>query len=199
LHKPFGPRLHHSDSGDNNVLSNRRQALVVTAAFVIAACAKKDSATADTTAAGAASAATAVASSAPAGEPSANDVSNYDLNMDRMRKWVAAMKGFSAEAQRDSTAAAAIAMDAGASTAQMIAGLERNPIAKRVLRQAGLSARDYVWTTAAYMQAAMTAGVMEMPNAKAPEGMNMKNIEFVKAHNAELEKMMKEAGMAEGR
>jgi hypothetical protein len=181
------------------VLSNRRQALFVIAAFAIVACAKKDSATSDTTVAGAASAPTATASTAPAGEPIANDVSNYELNMDRMRKWVAAMKGFTAEAKRDSTAAAAIAMDQGASTAQMIAGLERNPLAKRVLRQAGLSAADYVWTTAAYMQAAMMAGVMQMPNAKVPEGMSMKNVEFVKAHNAELEKMMREAGMAEGR
>jgi hypothetical protein len=181
------------------VLSHRRQGLVVIAAFAIAACAKKDSGTSDTTAAGAAPAPTATASAAPTGEPTANDVSNYELNMDRMRKWVAAMKGFAAEAKRDSTAAAAMAMDQGASTAQMIAGLERNPLAHRVLRQAGLSARDYVWTTAAYMQAAMMAGVMQMPNAKAPEGMNMKNVEFMKAHNAELETMMKEAGMSENR
>jgi hypothetical protein len=90
-------------------------------------------------------------------------------------------------------------MDQNASTSQMIANLERHPLAKRVLSQAGLSARDYVWTTAAYMQAAMTAGVMQMPGAKAPEGMNMKNVEFVKAHNAELETMMREAGMTENR
>ena len=174
-----------------------RSAHFITAAFVLAACAKKDAATVDTTAAGAA--ATEAATASAPGEPSANDVSNYELNMDRMRKWVAAMKGFAAEARRDSTAAEAMALDQNASTAQMIARLDTHPLAKRVLSQAGLSARDYVWTTAAYMQAAMTAGIMQMPNAKAPEGMNMKNVEFVKTHNAELEAMMREAGINEDR
>jgi hypothetical protein len=171
----------------------------MTAALALAACSKKDTATVDTAALAAAGTPAISPSAGPAGEPSANDVSNYELNMDRMRKWVAAMKGFAAESKRDSTAAAAMAMDQGASTAQMIARLETHPLAKRVLSQAGLSARDYVWTTAAYLQAAMMAGVMQMPNAKAPEGMNMKNVEFVKTHNAELETMMKEAGMAENR
>jgi hypothetical protein len=181
------------------VINYRRPALFIIAAFGIAACSKKDAAYTADTGAVANAPEGAVASATPAGEPSANDVSNYELNMDRMRKWVAAMKGFAAEAKRDSTAASAMAMDQNASTAQLVANLERHPLAKRVLSQAGLSARDYVWTTAAYMQAAMTAGVMQMPGAKAPEGMNMKNVEFVKAHNAELEAMMRQAGLQEDR
>jgi hypothetical protein len=181
------------------VINHRCPCLIIIAALVLAACAKKDAATVDTTASGAPPVATAETAPALVGEPTANDVSNYELSMDRMRKWIAAMKGFAAEAKRDSTAASAMQMDQNASTSQMIANLERHPLAKRVLSQAGLSARDYVWTTAAYMQAAMTAGVMQMPGAKAPEGMNMKNVEFVKAHNAELETMMREAGMTENR
>jgi hypothetical protein len=180
----------------DTVQLHRRSALFITAAFALAACSKKDSSVAaDAAATGSA----ATPAAAPAGEPTANDVSNYELNMDRMRRWVAAMKGFAAEAERDSAAAEAMAMDQNASTAQLVARLESHPLAKRVLSQAGLSARDYVWTTAAYMQAAMTAGLMQMPNAKAPEGMNMKNVEFVKAHNAELEAMMRQAGINEGR
>jgi hypothetical protein len=180
-------------------MNYRRAALFITATFVIAACSSKDSAYKADTGAVASAPSGDAAASAPAGEPSANDVSNYELNMDRMRKWVAAMKGFAAEAKRDSVAAEAMAMDQNASTAQLIANLERHPMAKKVLGQVGLSARDYVWTTAAYMQAAMTAGLMQMPGAKAPEGMNMKNVEFVKAHNAELEQMMREAGIQEDR
>ena len=181
------------------VNSNRRLVHLLAVAFVVAACTSKESpsnapaASANATPPPAATAPTAV------GEPTANDVSNYELTMDRLRKWAAAVKGFQAASRSDSAAAAAMRMDQHATTAQMIASLENNPVAKRVLDQVGLSARDYVWTTAAYMQAAMMAGVMQMPNAKAPEGMNMRNVEFVRTHKTALDAMMKEAGMMEGR
>ncbi len=173
------------------------RATLVLAGFTLLACTAKDAsqnATADTSAGVAASPA---ATSAQAGEPTANDISNYTLDMDKMRKWANAMKGLAAVARTDSDAAAA--MEAGSdneSTAQTIARIESNPVGRNVLRQANLSARDYVMITAAYLQAGMTEGLLSSnPQAKLPEGQNPKNVEFYKAHKTELEQMAKGMGM----
>jgi hypothetical protein len=173
-----------------------RTALVLAGIFLLACTAKDASqnATVDTSAGMAASPG---AASVPAGEPTANDISNYTLDMDKMRKWANAMKGFAAIAATDSAAAAA--MDAGSSNetmSQAIARIESTPVARNVLQKAGLSARDYMMITAAYLQAGMTEGLMSTnAQAKMPEGQNPTNVEFYKAHKAELEQMAKEMGM----
>lgn len=129
-------------------------------------------------------------------EPTATDVSNYRLDMDRMRRYAAAIRGFQDLSASDSAAAEAMSTGANESTAQMIAKLERNPVVMRVLRQNGLSARDYVWITAAWLQAAMTQGILESdPAAKMPEGQNPQNVEFLKANRVAIEGIMREAGM----
>jgi len=172
------------------------RAAIVLAGIVLFACTAKDAsqnATADSSAGVAAS----PAPSAPAGEPTANDISNYALDMDKMRKWANAIKGFTALAATDS--AVAEAMSAGSnneSMPQAIARIESSPAARNVLRQAGLSARDYMMITAAYLQAGMTEALLSSnPQAKIPEGQNPQNVEFYKAHKAELEQMAKETGM----
>jgi hypothetical protein len=48
----------------------------------------------------------------------------------------------------------------------------------------------------AYLQAGMIAGALSVnPNGKVPDGQSPQNIEFVKTHRAELDRMFKEAGM----
>ncbi len=62
------------------------RAAIVLAGSVLFACTAKDAsqnATPDSSAGVAAS----PAPSTPAGEPTANDISNYALDMDKMRKW----------------------------------------------------------------------------------------------------------------
>lgn len=138
---------------------------------------------------------------APAGdaataEPTASDFSNYRLDMDKMRKYAAAIKGFSALPPSDTAGVSGLNMSGNESTAQTISKIESNPVARRVLADAGLSAKDYVWITAAYLQAAMTQGLIEVsPEAKIPEGQNLQNLEFLKANKPELEALMKDAGM----
>lgn len=81
--------------------------------------------------------------------------------------------------------AALEAMADGELPSQMlIAKLESNPIVMRELRKAGLSAKDYVWTSLAYLQAGMMA-----PNAEVAQGENPQNVEFVTANQAELVKL----------
>lgn len=167
--------------------------LMVAALFTVAACGTKDK-SADTTVVAASDASDASASSGA--EPTPNDISNYTLDMDKMRRLGAAMQGFAAAAKVDSTSVEALGRESNETTAQTIAKLEASPTARRVLRDAGLSAKDYVWITAAWWQAAFAEGLIaSSPDAKLPEGQNPKNIEFLKAHKQELEQIAKDLGM----
>jgi hypothetical protein len=68
----------------------------------------------------------------------------------------------------------------------------------RVLKENGLTAEDYVLITAAYIQAAMTQGLLEVsPEAKVPEGQSSRNVEFLRANRAEIERIMRDAGMTQ--
>lgn len=169
-----------------------RSALVLTF-FALASCTSKDSgASGDSGAAAPSNGVPSVAA-----EPTANEISNYKLDMDKMRKYSAAMKGFQSLGASDSMVLEATASSSGnETTAQTIARIETSPIAMKVLHDAGLTAKDYVWITAAWLQAAMTLGVLESTkDAKMPEGQNPQNTEFLKAHKAELEAMAKDMGM----
>jgi len=132
-------------------------------------------------------------------DPTAIDISNYELTMDRMRKYAGAIKGFSAMSEEDSSVLTAMSSgSANESTAQMVARIESSPVAMRVLRDNGLTASDYVWITAAYIQAAMTQGLLEAsPEAKLPEGQSSRNLEFLKANQAEIERILRDAGMTQ--
>jgi hypothetical protein len=126
-------------------------------------------------------------------EPTANDIANYTLDMDKMRKYAAAMRGFAALSKTDSAAAYAMGTHANETTAQTIARIESSPGAMRVLRDAGLTPKDFVWITAAWLQAAMTQAVLESSSrSKLPEGQNAQNVEFLRAHRAELEAMTRD-------
>jgi type IV pilus biogenesis protein CpaD/CtpE len=177
------------------IAPTRLSLLVALSAAV--ACSSKDAAS-DAAATGAATStdAPAVASGA---EPTANEISNYKLDMDKMRKYTGAIKSFSTMSAEDSTILAAMSSgSANESTVQMISRIESSPVAMRILRENGLSAKDYVWITAAYIQAAMTEGMMASnPAAKLPEGQNPQNVDFLKANKAALETMMRDAGMTQ--
>lgn len=169
------------------------RSVIVVATGVAMACTSKDAADGETAGSGTAAAPAAVAATA---EPTANDFSNYKLDMDKMRKYAAAIKGFSALSPSDTAGVSGLNMSGNESTAETIAKIESNSVARRVLADAGLTAKDYVWITAAYLQAAMTEGLMAVsPEAKMPEGQNLQNVEFLRANKAELEAIMKDAGM----
>ena len=161
-----------------------------------AACSSKDAASDAAKTGDAAAESPAVASGA---EPTANEISNYKLDMDKMRKYAGAIKSFSSMSAQDSSVLAAMSSgSANESTAQMIARIDASPVATRILRDNGLNGKDYVWITAAYIQAAMTEGMMASnPAAKLPDGQNPQNVEFLKANKAALETMMRDAGMTQ--
>jgi hypothetical protein len=175
-------------------MSVRAVTFLVIAASV-AACSGSDADTAaKADSISAASAANAVLASEP--QPTAIDISNYELDMDKMRRYAAAIKGFSALPPGDTAGMSGLTMSSDESSAQTIAKLEAHPGARRVLSEAGLSASEYVWITAAYLQAAMTQGLLQVsPSTKIPAGQSRRNVDFLVANKAELESIMKDAGM----
>jgi hypothetical protein len=170
----------------------RTRPLVVIAALALAACTAKDSNGTSSAAAATTADTPVVAAASPSSsaEPTSEDISNYPLDMDKMRKLANTMKYLGEAAQSDSTIGDAARMGNNESTAQTIAKLEANATTRAALRRAGWSARDYVWTTAAYLQAGMTQGVLaSTPGTKAPAGQSMKNVEFLRTHAKEIDQL----------
>ncbi|HUF66884.1 MAG TPA: hypothetical protein VMM17_12990 [Gemmatimonadaceae bacterium] len=168
----------------------RTVAGVVVFAVTIGACAGGETAEETTPSAPGASV------SASTAEPSAIEISNYELTMDRMRRWMTAARNLGTAAENDPTLEPPDADEV--SYSQMIAWYEQNPTAREALRSAGITPRDFVLTTLAYMQAGMTYAVLGMSKeAKIPEGQSGRNVEFVRANQAELERLAREMGMAD--
>ena len=75
----------------------------------------------------------------------------------------------------------------------MTARIESNPVARKAVEAAGLSARQYVVITMALFQASLAQYAVDQgadPGKVAGEtGVNPANIRFVKEHKAELEQM----------
>ena len=75
----------------------------------------------------------------------------------------------------------------------MTARIESNPVARKAVEAAGLSARQYVVITMALFQASLAQYAVDQgadPGKIAREtGVNPANIGFVKEHKAELEQM----------
>lgn len=172
----------------------RTRIIAVAGFLVLSACSSRD---ASSQATGKAPSGVQVSAAAAksSGDPSANDVSNYTLDMDKMTKYLNVMKDLAIASEKDSTVESTLSMDGNATLAQSIEKLDESPVARRALKSAGMSSRDYVMTGLAYLQAGMAAGLMKsVPNYKIPAGQNMKNIDFVNAHGAEIEAKMKQMG-----
>jgi len=179
------------------MINARQRLLPLIALLAVAACSSKDAS--DNAASAPGAPATPAASSSPAGEPTAVDFSNYELTMDKMRKWVAVTKAFATFSGTAADSAAMMTVKIGSDPiSESVRKIESIAPAKRMFATAGLDPREYHMITGAWMQAGMMASMMG-PNsqAKLPEGHSMKNIEFVNAHKAELEKLMKDAGMSQ--
>ena len=131
-----------------------------------------------------------------AAEPSAAEISNYELTMDRMRRWMTAARNLEAAAQNDPTLEPPDVDEV--SYSEMIAWYEQHPTAREALRSAGIGPRDFVLTTLAYMQAGMTHAMMGLSeDGTVPEGQNARNVEFVRTNQAELERLAREMGIAD--
>ena len=167
----------------------RSRILALVAMSLTAACGTKDGAGDSGSAQASGSAPAASASSTLPANPTSEDIANYPLDMDKMRKLKASMASMEATAKADPTARISSGSN-DETAAQTIARIESTPVMRRAIEQAGWSVSDYVWTTAALLQAAMMEGTLaSTPGAKLPAGYNPRNIEFIKEHKAELDAM----------
>ncbi len=165
------------------MMRSHRLAFAIT--LTLAACSSQDSAQAQRQKADSPKAGATAATSA---EPTTAEISRYPLDMDKMRKLTTTMRILGEDAQGDETAADAVRMGNNDSVAQMIAKLEANATTRAALRKAGWTAKDYVWTMAAFLQAGMMQGVLAAtPDAKLPAGHSAKNIEFLRTHQREID------------
>jgi len=133
-----------------------------------------------------------VAQAAPADAAPAESVSaeGYTLTMAHVEAFLAAQAHIAAAVKADATLDPA--MNASREDGlQFAARLEATPALRDAIAKAGLSTRDYALTNEALVAAMMAQGAIEAGMLKeVPAGLNPQNVEFVKAHKAELESKM---------
>jgi len=176
-------------------------------AFLLLAACSKDKDAASTADAGGNSTASTAAAANQAEEDLA-DVTKYKLSMDKIDKFYAAQRNIALKAKGMSPAEreamksrAGARGDNNASVDDMVRNIESEPIMVSAIRDAGLSAREFVMLTVSMMQSAMAAGVLKMrPNDNQDSLVremkaNPDNVKFINEHEAELGQ--KQKAMAE--
>jgi hypothetical protein len=164
--------------------------LSVALVLALAACNKSadtTTASADVATATVAAAADATVAQAPA---DAGSIDTYDLTMDNVHAMMKAQVALAAAEKADPTLDSAMNISEE-NDAQYVARLESTPKVRAAIEAAGMSVRDYAYTAQSLVGTMMAVGAVEAGQLKEiPEGVNPRNVEFVKAHRAELEKMM---------
>lgn len=81
----------------------------------------------------------------------------------------------------------------------MVKKTESVPQLANIITAHGLTVRQYIVGTMVLLQASMYAAMKkQMPDMQKPEGLNMTNVAFVEAHQAELEKLQQHLSGAAG-
>lgn len=123
------------------------------------------------------------------------DLRSYTLDMDKMRRYAAAAKLLDEESKKNPS----VVIDVNIGNeplSESIATVERNDFVTDVLKRAGTTPSEFVTTMAAYLQAATASAALDADtNARIPASQNAENVEFVRAHRAEIEKLMNDAGL----
>ncbi len=182
--------------------------------FALTACSKKD----DTSGSSAATQNPgAPAASTAQVDDDLADITKYQLNMDKIDKYMAAQKNLAAKAA-SMTPAQRAAMEArnddssdpNASLDDMAKKIESEPVMASAIKDAGLSPREFAMITISLMQTGMAAAVLKMrPNDNRDSLIremkaNPDNIKFYTENEAEitrkskaLEDEMKKAGISQ--
>ena len=71
----------------------------------------------------------------------------------------------------------------------MAARLDKVSGVKSALKGAGMTSREYLVFSLSVFQNGMAAWALEQPGGKLPPGVKMANVNFYRAHKAELEKL----------
>lgn len=126
-----------------------------------------------------------------------SDLRTYTLDMDKMRRYAAAAKLLDEESKKNPSVVIDVNLG-NEPVSESIATVERNDFVTDVLKRAGTTPSEFVMTMAAYLQAATTSAALDADtNARVPSGQNAENVEFVRAHRAEIDKLMSDAGLTQ--
>ena len=126
-----------------------------------------------------------------------NDLRTYTLDMDKMRRYTAAAKALDDESKKNPSVVIDVNLG-NEPVSESIATVERNDFVTDVLKRAGTTPSEFVMTMAAYLQAATTSAALDADtSARVPPGQNAENVEFVRAHRAEIDKLMSDAGLTQ--
>lgn len=79
--------------------------------------------------------------------------------------------------------------DSAKSLSQLVAKIDATPGAKAAVQSAGMTTREYVVFTFSLMQNGLAAWGLEQPGGKLPPGVSQANVDFMRTHKADLEKM----------
>lgn len=124
-------------------------------------------------------------------------VRDFKLSMPRMQKWVQAVQNMVAVSKAHPELEGTYEADQNAPLDQQVAALEKHPQAKKAVKDAGLSPREFTMISYAYMQAAAAQSVQQMPAGKTRDSVMQSlkvhpdNVTFLQKNRAELEKLMK--------
>ena len=125
-----------------------------------------------------------------------NDLRTYSLDMNKMRRYATAAKLLDEESKKNPSVVIDVNLG-NEPVSESIATVERNDFVTEVLKRAGTTPSEFVMTMAAYLQAATTSAALDADtNARVPAGQNAANVEFVRAHRAEIDKLMSDAGLS---
>lgn len=75
------------------------------------------------------------------------------------------------------------------SLADMVARMDEVPGVKSALKSAGMTSREYLVFSWSVFQNGMAAWGLDQPGGKLPPSMKMANVNFYRAHEAELKKL----------
>jgi len=78
------------------------------------------------------------------------------------------------------------------SLAEAAAKIDAEPRARAAVQAAGMTSREYVVFVFSLVQNGLASYTLQTPGAKLPAGISMANVEFFRAHAAELEKLAAE-------
>ena len=124
-----------------------------------------------------------------------SDLRTYTLDMEKMRRYAAAAKLLDEESKKNPS----VVIDVNIGNepiSESIATVERNDFVTDVLKRAGTTPSEFVTTMAAYLEAATASAALDADtNARIPASQNAENVEFLRAHRAEIDKLMSDAGL----
>lgn len=140
---------------------------------------------------------TSTALAQKSGDKDLKEISAYTWTMPKFKQLMTAMANLGKVARQDPKMASALEDSGNLTIDQSAARYGAVPPVKQALRDAGLTPREFAVAQGAWLQSAMSYGVMKQyklspDSVSRSTGVSKANLEFFRAHEAEIDQMGKE-------